>query len=278
MSGRRGPEGKEEGWERPKRWLGQNFLHDRQVAARIVAALAPTPEERVVEVGPGRGALTEGLLATRIPGGVPLTVVELDPALAAFWMQRAAAGAPLRVVRADAARLDWRAMAAEGPLVVVGNLPYQVAATLIAQWTAVAEQVARAVVMVQREVAERLAAAAGGKSYSRLSVMVQRHFRVERLFDVGSGAFRPRPRVVSSVVRLTPLPPPLEPQAPFPLFAAVVRAAFQQRRKMVVNALAPLLSPSAITAAGVRLEARAEELTPADFERLALQWVAQKGA
>lgn len=250
----------------PRKRFGQNFLRDRNVVARIVAAIAPQPGEKVIEIGPGRGALTEPLSRVVAEQGGRLTVVELDRDLAAYWQERAAQGAPINVVASDALQVDFAAFGA--PLVIVGNLPYNVSSPLLFHFARFHEQIARLVLMLQKEVVERIAAQPGSKTYGRLSVMVQRRFRVTKCFDVPPGAFWPVPKVVSSVVKLEPLRPDPYPQLDEKRFETVVRTAFGQRRKTLANALKGEIDSETIRALGIDPNARAETLPVDAFERL----------
>jgi 16S rRNA (adenine1518-N6/adenine1519-N6)-dimethyltransferase len=253
---------------RPRRRFGQHFLHDRAVIERIVDAVAPVAGERLVEIGPGEGALTLPLLAR----GATLTVIELDRDLAARLAARPEAGGTLTVVQADALKTDLAGFAAPGTrLRLVGNLPYNVSTPLLFRFIAQAGVIHDMHFMLQREVVERMAAGPGSKTYGRLSVMLAAACRVEALFDIGPGAFRPPPKVWSSIVRLEPWRDP--PFAiPDPVrFADVVRRAFGQRRKTLRNALSGVLDEAGIRAAGCDPGARAETLPPDAFGRLALQ-------
>jgi 16S rRNA (adenine1518-N6/adenine1519-N6)-dimethyltransferase len=251
---------------RPRKRLGQHFLHDPGVIARIIAAVNPQPGQRLVEIGPGEGALTVPLLEQ----GVGLTVIELDRDLAARLAARPEAGRSLRVVQGDALKIRLAELAAPGArLRLLGNLPYNVSTPLLFRFIAQAEVIDDMHFMLQREVVERMAAPPGSKTYGRLSVMLAAACRIEALFDVGPGAFRPPPKVWSSVVRLLPWREP-----PFEIpdrghFAEVVRRAFGQRRKTLRNALAGLVEEAAIRASGVDPGARAETLPPEAFARLA---------
>lgn len=251
---------------RPRKRFGQHFLHDPAVIARIITAVAPAPGDRLVEIGPGEGALTLPLLER----GIPLTVIELDRDLAARLAARPEAGSLLTVVQGDALKVRLADLAAPGErLRLVGNLPYNVSTPLLFCFIAQASHIRDMHFMLQREVVERMAASPGSGAYGRLTVMLAAACRVEHLFDIGPGAFRPPPRVWSSVVRLEPWPePPFEvPDAA--RFAEVVRRAFGQRRKTLRNALAGLVDEDAIRAAGCDPGVRAETLPPAAFARLA---------
>ncbi|MES1943135.1 dimethyladenosine transferase [Salinisphaera sp. PC39] len=244
--------------------FGQHFLHDPAVLGRIVDAVAPRPGDNLVEIGPGRGALTERLLE-RIGR---LTAIEIDrdlvPAL------RARFGEALTVIEADALKADYAALAAAGPLRLVGNLPYNISSPLLFALLGGDAPVADMHFMLQKEVVDRIVATAGERDYGRLSAAVAARAEAEVLFTVGPGAFNPPPRVNSAVVRLRPRP------APFPLpdpaaYDRVVTAAFGQRRKTLRNALSGLLDADAIAAAGVDPGDRAERITPERFAALALR-------
>jgi 16S rRNA (adenine1518-N6/adenine1519-N6)-dimethyltransferase len=251
---------------RPRKRFGQHFLHDPGVIARILEAVDPRPGEALVEIGPGQGALTFPLLARC----GHLVAVELDRDLAARLAGRPEAGHGLEVVEADALKLDLASLAPDGrPLRLVGNLPYNVSTPLMFRFLAQAGVIRDMHFMLQKEVVDRMRAEPGSRQYGRLTVMLAAGCRVEWLFDVGPGAFRPPPKVWSSVVRLVPWAEP-----PFPIpdpdrFAGLVRAAFSQRRKTLRNALAGRLTTEQIRGAGVDPGARAETLPPEAFGRLA---------
>jgi len=263
---------------RAKKSWGQNFLVDPGVRRRIVAAAGVGPADTVVEIGAGLGALTAALADT----GAQVLAIERDPDLVAVL--REVVGARVTVVAADALtfELGEAALAAGRPLVVVGNLPYQITSPLLfALIEAGAAVVERAVLMVQREVAERVVAAPGNKTYGRLSVMAQQRASVEILFHVGAGAFHPRPAVTSTVVRVTPRAAPLAPVPDLALFAEVVRAAFSTRRKMLRRALAPAFGEQAARAAlaraGIAETRRAEELDVTALARLTTALAEERG-
>ncbi len=221
---------------RPKKTLGQNFLVHPHQARRIVAATELGPEETVVEIGAGLGALTVYL--ARAAGRV--VALERDPALARFLEEEIFAETPEVAVRCqDVLRFDFAALSCEAGrrLAVVGNLPYQITSPLLFKLLAEKEAFSRAVLMMQQEVGARLTAKPGTKDYGILSVLLQYHFSVQRLFSLGPANFYPPPQVASVVLRLTPAGP--EPAAQDEeLLARVVKAAFGQRRKTLNNTLA----------------------------------------
>jgi 16S rRNA (adenine1518-N6/adenine1519-N6)-dimethyltransferase len=245
--------------------FGQHFLHDPAVIERIAAAIDPGSRDRLVEVGPGRGALTRALL--KRPGA--LDAIEIDRDLAGLL--RAELGGESRFVlhEADALRFDFAALARERGerLRIVGNLPYNISTPLLFHLLGNAHAVKDMHIMLQREVVARMAAQPGGKDYGRLSVMLAPWVSVERLFDVGPGAFQPPPRVWSALVRVTVHTEPAFAVSPH--FAAIVAAAFAHRRKTLRNAVRGLVSAAQIEAAGLDPGARPETIPPQAFNALA---------
>ncbi|MGD9510855.1 MAG: 16S rRNA (adenine(1518)-N(6)/adenine(1519)-N(6))-dimethyltransferase RsmA [Geminicoccaceae bacterium] len=262
---------------RADRRLGQHFLFDPSILRRIVAAAGDLAGRTVVEVGPGPGGLTRALLAA---GPARLVAIERDPRFVAqLRALETEAGGRLTIVAADALTVDPGAWADGGPVRIVANLPYNVATPLLFGWLDRLDAIGPMVLMFQKEVALRLVAHPGGADYGRLAVMAQLLCRVERLFDLPPAAFRPPPKVSSSVVRLTPRadrPPPELVRA----VAAVARAAFGQRRKMLRSSLRGLVpDPATLLAdAGIDGSRRAEELTLAEFRGLAERHLARGGA
>jgi 16S rRNA (adenine1518-N6/adenine1519-N6)-dimethyltransferase len=259
---------------RAKKSWGQNFLEDESVRARIVAAAGVGADDVVVEIGAGLGALTGRLAA--VAGQV--VAVERDPEMLRVLEGELGMHPRVRIVAADAVDFDLAALAAEvgRPLVVVGNLPYQITTPLLFRvlgQAAGGRHVVRGVFMVQREVAERIAAGPGSKTYGRLSVMTRQAAEVEALFHVRPGSFFPSPSVMSTVFRLVPRGRPLAPVPDERAFAAVVRIAFGARRKMLRRALGAAVGDEeaarALAAAGVPGERRAEELSVEEFGRIA---------
>ncbi|NOY62622.1 MAG: 16S rRNA (adenine(1518)-N(6)/adenine(1519)-N(6))-dimethyltransferase RsmA, partial [Gammaproteobacteria bacterium] len=188
---------------RARKRFGQNFLHDGHVIARIVAAVRPRPGQQIVEIGPGQGALTEPLL----DAAGELDVVELDRDLIPLLEQRFNAQQTLRIHQADALKFDFstlRGDCADAALRVVGNLPYNISTPLLFHLLSFSGLIKDMHFMLQKEVVDRLAAQPGGGDYGRLSVMMQYHCQVERLFVVKPGSFTPVPKVDSAIVRLTP--------------------------------------------------------------------------
>jgi 16S rRNA (adenine1518-N6/adenine1519-N6)-dimethyltransferase len=256
---------------RTRKDLGQHFLHDGNLCARIVRAAAPLEDATVIEVGPGPGGLTRALLAS--PAAAVIAIERDGRCIEALRPLGDAAGGRLEVVAADALEVDVTALAPP-PRAVVANLPYNVATPLLVGWLeAVAGDAAAfrsLTVMVQKEVADRLAAPPGSRTYGRLSVLAQWLCEVRRAFDVPARAFTPPPKVTSAVVRLDPRPRPSHP-ADAGALQRVCRFAFGQRRKMLRTSLKGLGVDAAalLAAAGVAGELRAEQLDIAQFCALA---------
>jgi 16S rRNA (adenine1518-N6/adenine1519-N6)-dimethyltransferase len=250
--------------------FGQHFLADPQYVARIVAAIDPQPDDLLVEIGPGAAAITAPLLE-RV---AHVHAVEIDRDLCAALAERFPA-ARLLVHNADALEFDFATL---GPrLRLVGNLPYNISTPLLFRFAALANRLRDGHFMLQKEVVDRMVAGPSTAAYGRLSVMLQQRFAMTRLFDVPPGAFRPPPQVRSAVVRLEPLSlPPLGPAAD-DAFARVVLAGFTKRRKTLRNALAGVADVAMLEEAGVSPQARAENLSVADYRRLAAV-IAARGA
>ncbi len=249
---------------RPRKRFGQHFLHERGIIQRIVAAFDPKPSDHVVEIGPGEGVLTREL-AGKV---AKLDVVELDRDL----IERLHQSLPESVTihNADALKFDFCSLApSHGKLRIIGNLPYNISTPILFHLLDQAHCVGDMLFMLQKEVVDRMAAAPGGKDYGRLSVMLQWGAKVEKLFNVAPGAFRPPPKVDSSIVRLTPYEKPLvgvhDPQR----FAQIVKAAFSQRRKVLRNTLKGLVTPETMERLGIDAGRRAETLSLQEFAALA---------
>ncbi|MDO8933369.1 MAG: 16S rRNA (adenine(1518)-N(6)/adenine(1519)-N(6))-dimethyltransferase RsmA [Rhodocyclaceae bacterium] len=246
----------------PRRRFGQNFLVATGVIRDIVATIAPRRDDRVVEIGPGLGALTEPLCAAVDC----LHVVEIDRDLIArlrgnFPPQK------LVVHEGDALEFDFGSLGSD--LRIIGNLPYNISTPLLFHLATYAGQVRDMHFMLQKEVVDRMVAEPGTADYGRLSVMLQYRFDMERLFDVPPEAFDPAPKVDSAIVRLVPRPAAALTARDDAVFARVVMAAFSQRRKMLRNTLRDLFTAEALVDLGIRPTARAEELPVAVYVALA---------
>ncbi len=253
---------------RAKKSLGQNFLRDAGIIDRIVHALGPIDESPVIEIGPGRGALTEKLLekAGRV------IAVEFDRDMIAILSERFGRSDKLTLVNADALNVDYSALlSAEDsptPAKLVANLPYNISTPILQSLVAQRALFSTLVLMFQKEVVQRITAAPGGKERGFLSVIVEDAFETEALFDVPPTAFTPVPKVWSSVVRLTPKP--FSNAAPA-VFRRLVSASFAQRRKTILNNLRSILKQpeEALETAGIEGRRRAETLTLDEWRRLA---------
>ena len=248
-----------------KKQLGQHFLADRHYIDRIVMAVNPKDGDRLVEIGPGQGAITLPLLRVH----PKLTVIEFDRDLIAPLTAAAEPLGDLTIVQGDVLRVDFTALAAGEPIRLVGNLPYNISSPILFHALEHAAVVRDMHFMLQKEVVDRMAAGPGSKVFGRLSVMLQAYCQVTSLFVVPPGAFRPPPKVDSAVVRLVPRDPASIGINDHKRFAEVVKAAFGQRRKTLRNALNNVVSAEQFAAAGVRPDARAEQLDVAEFIALA---------
>ena len=252
----------------PRKRLGQHFLSDPRILSRIADALALSGTETVIEIGPGRGGLTD-ILAAR---AARVIAIEIDRALAARLRERYASDARVMVVEQDVLEADLAALA-EGPYVLAGNVPYYITTPIIFH-ALVPPLPLRAVYLVQREVAERAAAPPGSGTYGALSVNIQAVANVEILFRVAPGAFHPPPKVDSAVMRITPREDPLVRPGDAHRYRVLVQEAFGLRRKQMRRVLRTISGEDAgaadrvLEAAGVAPDARPETLSPADFARV----------
>lgn len=244
--------------------FGQNFLIDRQVIADIVSAVAPRRDDCVVEIGPGLGALTDPLLG-RLDH---LHVVEIDRDIIARLRPRYSPE-KLTIHEGDALAFDFSTLASERRLHIVGNLPYNISTPLLFHLASYADRVYDMHFMLQKEVVERLVAEPGTSDFGRLTVMLQYRFVIDWLFDVSPECFAPAPKVDSAVVRLIPRPRSELTANDEARLSSLVAAAFAQRRKMLRNNLKGLLDDDAFARLGIAPTARAEELSVADYVRIA---------
>ncbi len=258
---------------RARRRFGQHFLHDGAVIERIVDAVDPRPGQAIVEIGPGRGALTLPLL--RRCG--ELTAVEIDRDLCTRLRRDMEGAGALRLVNHDVLSFDFGALAGARRLRVVGNLPYNISTPLLFRLLGQLRHIHDVHCALQHEVARRIEAAPGSKHYGRLSVMVQLDCAVEHLFPIEAGAFRPRPQVESTFLRLVPHRESSVAVADRGVFADLVRHLFTRRRKTLKAALRGRLDRTRIVGAGCDPAARPQALAIADFARLARELAASDG-
>ena len=252
---------------RARKRFGQNFLRDPGVISRIVRSIGARPGDRMVEIGPGQGALTEPLLDAT---DGDLEVIELDrdliPGLRVQFFNR-----PNFVIHeGDALKMDFVALRGEGqPLRVVGNLPYNISTPLISHLLQAGDAIQDMHFMLQKEVVQRLAAVPGDNNYGRLGIMAQYFCKVQPLFEVGPGAFRPAPKVDSAIVRLVPHKELPYPAKDLKTLQAVVRTAFNARRKTLRKALAAMVTVEQLQSLGINDGLRPENLGLADYVRIA---------
>jgi 16S rRNA (adenine1518-N6/adenine1519-N6)-dimethyltransferase len=245
--------------------FGQHFLHDRNVIARIVDAIAPKAGDALIEIGPGLGALTRPLLER----AGSLEAIELDRDVIPHLTATCAEVGTLVVHSGDVLEMDIRALAAGRRLRICGNLPYNISTPLLFHLLEARDVIQDMTFMLQKEVVLRMAAQPDTGDYGRLTVMLAAYGESTRLFDVGPGAFKPPPKVDSSIVRVVP-----HAQAPFAVpdpvrFAGIVSAAFGQRRKTLRNSLSQWVNADGFAACAIDSQRRAETLSPAEFAALA---------
>ncbi|WP_439133245.1 16S rRNA (adenine(1518)-N(6)/adenine(1519)-N(6))-dimethyltransferase RsmA [Pseudomaricurvus sp.] len=256
---------------RARKRFGQNFLEYDNIIRRIVKSISPKAEDNLVEIGPGKGAITEQLLAA-CP---TLNVVELDRDLIPILLSQFIARYPdFRIHQTDALKFDFGTLLqdtrgdSQGPLRIVGNLPYNISTPLIFHLLTYQADVKDMHFMLQKEVVDRMAAQPGQKAYGRLGVMVQYFCKVENLFDVPPECFNPRPKVDSAIVRLTPHTQLPHPAKDVKLLSRLVNTAFQQRRKTLRNSLKQLLTVDAIESLNIDTSVRPENITLPEYVAL----------
>jgi 16S rRNA (adenine1518-N6/adenine1519-N6)-dimethyltransferase len=248
--------------------FGQNFLHDQGIIRHIVACIRPKPEQHIVEIGPGLGAITEHLLAT----AGHLDVVELDRDLLPYLrISFASYGDNLRIHEADALQFDFSSLSKDNSntpkelLRIVGNLPYNISTPLIFHLLSYTDLIADMHFMLQKEVVLRLSAGAGTNNYGRLSIMAQYFCRVDNLFEVPPEAFDPRPKVDSAIVRMAPYTDLPHTANDFKHFESLVKSGFAQRRKTLRNNLKGIANDEQLQSLGIDPSIRPERLTVGDF-------------
>ncbi|MGD8712172.1 MAG: 16S rRNA (adenine(1518)-N(6)/adenine(1519)-N(6))-dimethyltransferase RsmA [Thiohalophilus sp.] len=251
---------------RPRKRFGQNFLHDPGVIQRIIDNIAPRPDDHLVEIGPGQGALTRPLL--ELAGN--LEVVELDRDLIPLLRSQTAGLGELTIHSADALKFDFCALRQdEKKLRLVGNLPYNISTPLLFHLMEQLDCIRDMHFMLQKEVVERITAAPGSKAYGRLGIMLQYYCQAEQLFIVRPGAFNPPPRVESAIVRLVPHATPPVQVNNVKQLAWLVNRVFSQRRKMLRHSLKGVLDETSLTGLGIEPTLRPEQLDLEAFAKLA---------
>lgn len=245
--------------------FGQNFLHDPSVIESIVRAINPGPDDALVEIGPGLGALTEEMLAVN----PHLQVVELDRDLIPVLRTKFFNYPDFRIHEADALKFDFGQLADGKPLRIIGNLPYNISTPLIFHLLGHAGVVQDMHFMLQKEVVQRMSAMPGDNNYGRLGIMTQYFCRVQPLFEVGPGAFRPAPKVDSAIVRLVPHKTLPHPAKDYGTLQAVVRTAFSARRKTLRKALGGMVTVEQLHSIGINDGLRPENLSLAEYVAIA---------
>lgn len=254
--------------------FGQNFLHDPGVIEQIIRAINPKPDDALVEIGPGLGALTEEILAVN----PRLQVVELDRDLIPVLRTKFFNYPDFRIHEADALTFDFSQLMVDRPLRIIGNLPYNISTPLIFHLLGQAGVIKDMHFMLQKEVVQRMAAVPGDNNYGRLGIMTQYFCRVQPLFEVGPGAFRPAPKVDSAIVRLVPHETLPNPARDLKTLQAVVRTAFNARRKTLRKALGGMVSVAQLQSLGINDGLRPENLALADYVAIADRLVEENSA
>jgi 16S rRNA (adenine1518-N6/adenine1519-N6)-dimethyltransferase len=249
---------------RARKRFGQNFLHDKNIIAQIVAVFDADPALPIVEIGPGKGALTVPLLRK----SENIHVIEIDTDLAELLEQKCASLGQLKLHIGDALKFDYSKIE-PGPLQIIGNLPYNISTPLLFHLLNYSSNIKFMVLMLQKEVVDRICASENESEYGRLSVMIQSRCDVEKLFSVPSGAFTPAPKVTSAVVKISPkklISPEIKS---FVLFEKIVRQAFSQRRKTLRNALRDQVQLSCLETLSISPTARPGNLSVNDYINIA---------
>lgn len=254
---------------RARKRFGQNFLHDELIIDKIVTAIDPTPNDNLVEIGPGLGAITEPVV--ELSG--KLTVVELDKDLAERLIHHPFMGPKLTVNQGDAMKFDFSTLInSDEKLKIFGNLPYNVSTPLLFHLFEFCDHVEHMHFMLQKEVVKRMVASPGSKAFGRLSVMTQYYCHAMPVIDVPPECFKPAPKVDSAVIRLIPKKPEQRSAKSTKILNTVCLEAFNQRRKTLRNSLANLLTADELASLGVDASLRAENLSLAQFIDIA-NWI-----
>jgi len=241
--------------------FGQHFLHDRNIITKLINAISPKKDDFLLEIGPGQGALTFPLLQAC----QYLTAIELDRDLIPILQQKSSEFGELELINQDILKFELETLKLHAPIRLVGNLPYNISTPLMFHLLKSVELIQDMHFMVQKEVAQRIVANAGEPHYSRLSVMMQYFCQCQFLFGVAPGCFSPPPKVDSSIIRLVPHIQKDTEVNDFDLFSLIVKSAFNQRRKTIINSLKKVVDPSIISELGINPKSRAENLFLQDY-------------
>lgn len=249
---------------RARKRFGQHFLHDQTIISRLIAAIAPRTGDHLIEIGPGKGALTFPLLKQCSE----LTAVELDRDLIGYLQEGSKPYGQLTLINEDILKFELKSLDITPPYRLVGNLPYNISTPLMFHLLENAEIINDMHFMVQKEVAERIIARQNEKHYGRLSVMMNYYCNSEYLFDVPPQSFSPPPKVDSSIIRLIPHHSPMVKVDNIERLQLVVQSAFNQRRKTIGNSLSKLVEKSALEELGIDPRLRAENLSLEQFSQI----------
>ncbi|MBE9532873.1 MAG: 16S rRNA (adenine(1518)-N(6)/adenine(1519)-N(6))-dimethyltransferase RsmA [Proteobacteria bacterium] len=256
-----------------KKRFGQNFLHDDQIIADIVAAVDPKETEHLVEIGPGRGAITLPLLQSN----AKLDVIELDHDLVPLLQQKLIEYKQLSIHQADALSFDYSTLVkGDEKLRIIGNLPYNITTPLLFHLLLQASHINDMCFMLQNEVVDRICAQPGSKTYGRLSIMVQYQCEAIKLFVVPAEAFDPVPKVESAIIYLRPHADFSGGEVPIKALNSVVLKAFSQRRKTIANTLKNMVSQEDLQADGIDLKQRPETISLEQYVAITRRWLAKK--
>ncbi len=249
---------------RARKRFGQNFLHDPLIIQRIVDVIKPQKTDHIIEIGPGKGALTKPILNCV----ARLEAIEIDQDLIVALSENQRHDNRLLIHQADVLKFRFDSLQ-HNDLRIVGNLPYNISTPVLFHLLTYRDCIKDMMLMLQKEVAERISASSGSKQYGRLSIMLQYYFDVDLMFVIKPEAFTPSPKVDSALVRLTPLHHPRYELLDHDSLKVIVKAAFSQRRKTIRNALKKHIATVTIERIGINAESRAENLNIADFVKLA---------
>lgn len=250
---------------KPKKSLGQNFLIDRNIQERIIQASGLNKDDAVLEIGPGRGEISQGLLKNV----KKLIAVEIDPGLCAALKDKFSTRANFELINADILKIDLSKLSPGAEKIkVIANLPYYISTPAIIHLLKYKKHIREIYLTLQKEVAQRICAAPGTKAYGAFSCFAQFHSQPEILFEIKSASFWPRPKVDSCFIRLKALNKPRLKIADEERFFRIIRAAFNQRRKQLKNSLKKILPTEAFKQAGINPNSRAEDLSLTEFAKL----------
>ncbi|WP_235826790.1 16S rRNA (adenine(1518)-N(6)/adenine(1519)-N(6))-dimethyltransferase RsmA [Facilibium subflavum] len=248
-----------------KKSLGQNFLNDQNIIHNIISKARIKPDDQVIEIGPGLGALTQHILAIT----KQLTVIEFDRDVIPLLQEKCQDKGDLHIIHKDVLKVDFNTLYQEKKIKLIGNLPYNISSPILFHLIGFSHLFKDMHFMLQKEVVDRIVASPGNKNYGRLSIMLQYHFDCQGLFDVPASAFTPAPKVTSRILRLIPYDKKPYIANDYALFSSMVKQTFQQRRKTLRNTLKNMISdPQQLQNAPIDLSRRPESLSVSEFVQL----------